>query len=177
MITPFRQDKSVDFNALENIIEHLVKSKVDYIVVLGTTGETPSLFPEEKQEIRRFVIEKVRSRVPLVLGLGGNNTMSLVRELKEEDLKGFSAILSVVPFYNKPSQEGIFQHYKAIAEASPLPVILYNVPGRTGVNMTAATTLRIARNVKNVIGIKEASRNFCQIEALIKNKPESRQVV
>lgn len=177
MITPFKQDKSIDYNALELIIEHLVNGKVDYIVVLGTTGETPSLFPHEKQEIRRFVIDKVAGRVPLVLGLGGNSTMALVEELKNENLEGFSAILSVVPYYNKPSQEGIFCHYKAVAEASPLPVILYNVPGRTGVNMTAATTLKIAHEIENVIGVKEASGNFCQIEEIIKNKPDKFQVV
>lgn len=177
MITPFKSDKTIDFNALSGIIEHLIKGKVDYIVVLGTTGETPSLSFEERREIRRFVISHVAKRVPLVLGYGGNDTMGLVKELSEDDLTGFSAILSVVPFYNKPSQEGIFRHYKAIAEASPLPVILYNVPGRTGVNMTAATTLRIAREIKNVIGVKEASGNFTQIEEIIKNKPDSFQVV
>ncbi|MDE7437468.1 MAG: 4-hydroxy-tetrahydrodipicolinate synthase, partial [Muribaculaceae bacterium] len=177
MITPFRQDKSIDYDALSNIIEYLIGGKTDYIVALGTTGETPSLSPHEKCELRKFILDKVNGRVPLVIGLGGNNTMALVEELKTEDLTGFSAILSVVPFYNKPSQEGIYQHYKAVAEASPLPVILYNVPGRTGVNMTAQTTLRIAREVENVIGVKEASGNFCQIEEIIKNKPEDFQVV
>lgn len=177
MITPFRQDKSIDYDALSILIEYLINGKTDYIVALGTTGETPSLSCQEKCELRKFILEKVNGRVPLVLGLGGNNTMRLVEELKSEDLTGFSAILSVVPFYNKPSQEGIYQHYKAVAEASPLPVILYNVPGRTGVNMTAQTTLRIAREVENVIGVKEASGNFCQIEEIIKNKPEDFQVV
>ena len=177
MITPFRQDKTIDYDALGNIIEHLIKGKSDYIVVLGTTGETPSLSPEEKYNVRKFVIDKVAGRIPLVLGLGGNNTMGLVEELRCNSFTGFSAILSVVPFYNKPSQEGIYQHYKAIAEASPLPVILYNVPGRTGVNMTAETTLRIAREVDNVIGVKEASGNFTQIEEIIKNKPSDFQVV
>lgn len=177
MITPFRQDKSIDYDALGNIIEHLINGKTDYIVVLGTTGETPSLSRSEKADVRRFVIDKVKDRVPLVLGLGGNNTMALVDDLQSEDLSGFSAILSVVPYYNKPSQEGIYQHYKAIASASPLPVILYNVPGRTGVNMTAQTTLRLAREVDNIIGVKEASGNFSQIEEIIKNKPEDFQVV
>lgn len=177
MITPFRQDKSIDYDALANIIEYLINGKTDYIVALGTTGETPSLSCREKGELRRFILDKVAGRVPLVLGMGGNNTMALVEELKSEDLTGFSAILSVVPFYNKPSQEGIYQHYKAVAEASPLSVILYNVPGRTGVNMTAQTTLRIAREVENVIGVKEASGNFCQIEEIIKNKPDDFQVV
>ncbi len=177
MITPFKKDKSVDFEALGRIIDRLLKDKVDYIVVLGTTGETPALFPDEKKQIRDFVLQRVDGRVPLVLGLGGNNTIGVVRELSEIDLTGFSAILSVVPFYNKPSQEGIYQHYRAIAEASPVPVILYNVPGRTGVNMTASTTLRIAKEVPNVIGVKEASGNFSQIEEIIKNKPSSFQVI
>ena len=177
MITPFKKDKSVDFEALGRIIDRLLKDKVDYIVVLGTTGETPALFPDEKKQIRDFVLQRVDGRVPLVLGLGGNNTVGVVRELSEIDLTGFSAILSVVPFYNKPSQEGMYQHYRAIAEASPVPVILYNVPGRTGVNMTAATTLRIAKEVPNVIGVKEASGNFSQIEEIIKNKPSRFQVI
>lgn len=177
MITPFKSDKSIDFDALSGIIEHLIEGKADYLVVLGTTGETPSLSNDEKHKIRRFVIDKAAGRIPLVLGLGGNNTTALTEELKSDDFSGFSAILSVVPYYNKPSQEGIFQHYKAIAEASPLPIILYNVPGRTGVNMTATTTLRIAREINNVIGIKEASGNFIQIEEIIKNKPDSFHVV
>lgn len=177
MITPFKKDKSVDFDAMGNIVDHLVRNNVDYIVVLGTTGETPALFPEEKKQIRDFIIRRTAGKVPLVLGMGSNSTMSLVKELKEIDLAGFEAILSVVPYYNKPSQEGLFRHYQAVAMASPLPVILYNVPGRTGVNMTASTTLRIAREVPNVIGIKEASGNFTQIEEIIKNKPDSFQVV
>lgn len=177
MITPFRHDKSIDFEALGQIIEHLIKGNADYIVVLGTTGETPSLSDSEKHEVRKFVVNRVAGRVPLVLGYGGNNTHQLIEDLKKDNLEGFTAILSVVPFYNKPSQEGIYQHFRAIASASPLPVILYNVPGRTGVNMTAATTLRIAREVPNVIGVKEASGNFIQIEEIIKNKPEEFQVV
>lgn len=177
MITPFKQDKTIDFDSLENLIEHLIKGKADYIVALGTTGETPALFPEEKEQLKRFIVKKVDGRIPLVLGVGGNHTMAVVNELLNTDLTGFSAVLSVVPFYNKPSQEGIYRHYKAIAEASPLPVILYNVPGRTGVNMTAQTTIRLAREVENIIGVKEASGNFHQIEEIIKNKPENFQVV
>lgn len=177
MITPFKTDKTIDFNALSCLIEHLISGKVDYIVVLGTTGETPSLSVEERHQIRDFVRKQVAGRVPLVLGYGSNDTMGLVHELQNDDLTGFEAILTVVPFYNKPSQEGIFRHYEAVAKASPLPVILYNVPGRTGVNMSASTTLRIAREVKNIIGIKEASGNFAQIEEIIKNKPEEFQVV
>lgn len=177
LITPFKKDKSIDFPALESLIERLIKASADYIVVLGTTGETPALFPEEKKQIRDFIREKTAGRIPLVLGMGGNNTMGVVKEIEDTDLTGFSALLSVVPFYNKPSQEGLFQHYKTIAEASPLPIILYNVPGRTGVNMTAQTTLRIARECPNVIGIKEASGNFTQIEEIIKNKQPNFTVI
>ncbi len=177
LVTPFKSDKSIDFEALGNIIEYIISGNADFIVVLGTTGETPSLFAEDKDAIRRFAVEKVAGRLPLVLGVGGNNTKAVADELSSLDLKDYKAVLSVVPFYNKPSQEGIFQHYKAVAEASPLPVILYNVPGRTGVNMTAQTTLRIATEIDNVLGVKEASGNFIQIEEIIKNKPESFNVI
>lgn len=177
LVTPFKEDKTIDFDALDRLLDSLVEAKVDYIVVLGTTGETPALFADERQQIKDRVRQRVAGRIPLVLGVGGNNTMALVEELRNGDFQGFKAVLSVVPFYNKPSQEGIYQHYKAIAQASPLPVILYNVPGRTGVNMTAETTLRIARDCYNVIGVKEASGNFVQIEEIIKNKPDSFQVI
>lgn len=177
VITPFKSNKSIDFDALENLLDYLIKGNVDFLVILGTTGETPTLSTEEKRDIRKFVINKVDGRLPLVLGYGSNDTMSLVDQLKDDDLSGFEAILTVVPFYNKPSQEGIYQHYKAVAEASPVPVILYNVPGRTGVNMTANTTLRIAHEIPNVIGIKEASGLYEQIEEIIKNKPSDFQVI
>lgn len=177
LITPFKNDKSIDFEALEELIEHLIEANTDFLVVLGTTGETPSLSPSEKEEIKNFVKKHVAGRIPLVLGLGGNNTYMLVEEIKHSDLSGFDAILSVVPFYNKPSQEGIYQHFSLIAKASPLPVILYNVPGRTGVNMQASTTLRLAHDFTNIIGIKEASGNFVQIEEIIKNKPDRFQVI
>lgn len=177
LITPFKSDKSIDFEALERLIDNLIDHKVDYLVVLGTTGETPTLFEDEKVLLRRFIREHVAGRVPLVLGLGGNNTLGVVRELQSGTTEGYDAVLSVVPAYNKPSQEGIFRHYSEIAKASPLPVVLYNVPGRTGVNMSAETTLRIARDFPNVIGIKEASGNFTQIEEIIKNKPVSFQVI
>ncbi len=170
LITPFKSDKSIDFDALDILVERLIAADTDYIVVLGTTGETPSLFPEEKKEIRDFIVKIVNGRIPLVLGIGGNSTMGVVKDIQSTDLSNFEAILSVVPYYNKPSQEGIFQHYKTISEVSPIPVILYNVPGRTGVNMTAATTLRIAKECENVIGVKEASGNFTQIQEIIKNK-------
>ena len=148
LITPFRQDKSIDFPALARLLEHIIRNNADYIVVLGTTAETATLTDEEKDSVRTFVVERVNRRVPLVLGLGGNNTKAITDSLQRDDFSDFCAILSVVPYYNKPSQEGMYQHYKAIAEASPLPVILYNVPGRTGVNMTAETTLRLARDLK-----------------------------
>ncbi len=177
LITPFKADKSIDFSALAKLLEYIIQNKADYIVVLGTTAETATLTEEEKTLVKSFVVERVNRRVPLVLGVGGNNTQALVDYLKSNDLSDFSAILSVVPYYNKPSQEGIYQHYKAIAEASPLPVILYNVPGRTGVNMTAETTLRLARKFDNIIAIKEASGNIVQMDDIIKNKPENFMVI
>lgn len=177
LITPFLPSKEIDFEALDRMIEHIIDGKADYIVVLGTTGETPTLSAGERKSVRTHVLKQVNKRVPLVLGIGGNCTHALVEEIKTTDLTGFSAILSVAPFYNKPSQEGLYQHYARIAEASPLPVVLYNVPGRTGVNINAATTLRLARDYSNIIAIKEASGNFKQIEEIINNKPEAFQVI
>lgn len=177
MITPFNADKSIDFPALAKLLEYIIQNKADYIVVLGTTAETATLTEDEREQVRAFVVERVNSRVPLVLGVGGNNTKAVTDNLRQNDLSAFSAILSVVPYYNKPSQEGIYQHYKAIAEASPLPVILYNVPGRTGVNMTAETTLRLAKNFTNIIGVKEASGNITQMDDIIKNKPADFMVI
>ena len=173
LVTPFKHDKSIDFPALARLLEHIIHNNADYIVVLGTTAETATLTEEEKEAVRTFVVERVNRRVPLVLGLGGNNTKAITDSLQRDDFSDFCAILSVVPYYNKPSQEGMYQHYKAIAEASPLPVILYNVPGRTGVNMTAETTLRLARDFENIVGIKEASGNITQMDDIIKNKPET----
>lgn len=177
LVTPFKEDKSIDFDALGRLLDFQMENGADYLVVLGTTGETPTLTEEEKQRVRDFVRNRTEGRIPLVLGVGGNNTMAVIRDLRTLDLDGYSAILSVVPYYNKPSQEGLYQHYMAIGEASPLPVILYNVPSRTGVNMTAETTLRLAHGCGNIIGIKEASGNMTQIEEIIKRKPESFQVV
>lgn len=170
LVTPFHHDKTIDFDALGKLIEYQLEGGVDYLVVLGTTAETPTLSASEREAVRTFVAEKVAGRVPLVLGCGGNNTMAVIEEMLATDLRPFSAILSVVPFYNKPSQEGIYAHYSAIAQASPLPIILYNVPGRTGVNMTAETTLRLAKAHPNIIGIKEASGNISQMDAIIKSK-------
>ncbi|MEE1022486.1 MAG: 4-hydroxy-tetrahydrodipicolinate synthase [Muribaculaceae bacterium] len=177
LVTPFKEDKTIDIDALDKLLDSFVDAKVDFIVVLGTTGETPTLYPEEKKLIKDRVRARIAGRIPLVVGVGGNHTMAVVDELMNGDFDGFDAVLSVVPYYNKPSQEGLYQHYKTIAEASPLPVILYNVPGRTGVNLTADTTLRLARDCDNIIGIKEASGNFVQIEEIIKRKPESFQVI
>ncbi len=177
LVTPFKKDKSIDLSALRSLVDRQIAAGTDYLVVLGTTGETPTLTNEEKMLVRQTVIKTAAGRVPLVLGVGGNDTMSLQRQLENDNFDGFSAILSVVPFYNKPSQEGIYRHYEAIACASPLPVVLYNVPGRTGVNMIAETTLRLQRDFPNIIGIKEASGNFVQIEEIIKNKRPDFQVI
>lgn len=177
LVTPFKTDKSIDFDALGQLLDFQMENGADYLVVLGTTGETPTLSAQEKQAVRSFVKERTAGRIPLVLGVGGNNTMAIVEELQTLDLTGFDAVLSVVPYYNKPSQEGLYRHYMAIGEASPLPVILYNVPSRTGVNMTADTTLRLANDCHRICGIKEASGNFTQIEEIIKRKPEHFQVV
>ncbi|SEG20995.1 4-hydroxy-tetrahydrodipicolinate synthase [Parabacteroides chinchillae] len=177
LITPFKEDESVDYEALGKLVDYQVQNGTDYLVVLGTTAETPTLTEEEKKKIINLVVTKVRSRIPIVLGVGGNCTRSIVEKLKNDNFEGIDAILSVVPYYNKPSQEGIYQHYKAIAEATTLPVVLYNVPGRTGVNMTAETTLRLARDFKNVVAIKEASGNFTQMDDIIKNKPANFNVI
>lgn len=177
LVTPFKHDKTIDFEALARMVDYVIEGHCDYIVVLGTTGETPTLFPDEKKSVRDIIVETNAGRVPLVLGCGGNNTFGVVNELVNTDLSAFSAILSVVPFYNKPSQEGIYRHYEEIAKSSPLPVVLYNVPGRTGVNMAAETTLSLARDYENIIGVKEASGNFAQIEEIIKNKPERFEVI
>ena len=177
LITPFKDDESIDFDALSKLIEYQIQNGIDYLVVLGTTAETPTLTEQEKNEVLSFVIERVKERVPIVLGLGGNNTRGIVERLKTESFQGVDAILSVVPYYNKPSQEGIYQHYKAIASATKLPVILYNVPDRTGVNMTAETTLRLAREFDNIVAIKEASGNITQMDDIIKNKPKDFMVI
>ena len=177
LITPFKEDESVDYEALARLVDYQLQNGTDYLVVLGTTAETPTLTEEEKKDIINLVVTKVNGRIPIVLGVGGNCTRSVVEKLKNDNFDGIDAILSVVPYYNKPSQEGIYQHYKAIAEATTLPIVLYNVPGRTGVNMTAETTLRIAREFKNVIAVKEASGNITQMDDIIKNKPANFNVI
>ena len=177
LITPFKEDESVDYEALGRLGDYQVQNGTDYLVVLGTTAETPTLTEEEKRNIIDLVVSHVRGRIPIVLGVGGNCTRNVVEQLKHGDFTGIDAILSVVPYYNKPSQEGIYQHYKAIANATKLPIILYNVPGRTGVNMTAETTLRIAREFENVVAVKEASGNITQMDDIIKNKPDRFNVI
>ncbi|MBO5829125.1 MAG: 4-hydroxy-tetrahydrodipicolinate synthase [Paludibacteraceae bacterium] len=177
LITPFNEDESVDYERLGRLVEYQLQNNADYLVVLGTTGETPTLSEEEKTEIVDFVVSKVKGRVPIVLGVGGNNTAAIVKRLQTESFVGIDAILSVVPYYNKPSQEGIYQHYSAIAKASKLPIILYNVPGRTGVNMSVETTIRLAREFDNIIAIKEACGNMDQINDIIKRKPKEFMVL
>ena len=177
LITPFKEDESVDYEALMRMVDYLLQNNADFLCVLGTTAETPTLTEEEKRKIKRLVIERVNGKVPILLGVGGNNTRAVVETLQKDDYAGVDAILSVVPYYNKPSQEGIYQHYKAIAESTDLPIVLYNVPGRTGVNMKAETTLRIARDFKNVIAVKEASGDITQMDDIIKNKPDTFDVI
>jgi len=177
LITPFKTDETIDFEALSRLVEHQIKNGTDYLVVCGTTAETPTLTETEKDKVTRFVVDCVGGRLPIVLGVGGNCTKAVVEKLSTIDLSGIDAILSVTPYYNKPSQEGLYQHYAAIAKASPLPVILYNVPGRTGVNMLPATTLRLANEFSNICAVKEASGNFSQIDDIIKNKPSDFLVI
>jgi 4-hydroxy-tetrahydrodipicolinate synthase len=177
IVTPFTNKGEVDFPALTKLVEQLIKGKVEYIVVLGTTGETATLSKQEKKDVISHIIKINKKRIPLVLGVGGNNTAEITETLKKDDLSAFSAILSVSPYYNKPSQEGIYQHYKAISKASPLPIILYNVPGRTASNMAWDTTIRLAKDFKNIIAIKEASGNIEQCMKIIKHRPDNFLVI
>ncbi len=172
IVTPFNKDNSVDTVALTKLVNHLISGKVDYLVILGTTGESVTLSKSEKAIVTDCVVQVTAKRLPLVLGIGGNNTAEVIEQLKTADLKGIDAILSVSPSYNKPNQEGIYMHFKAIAEASPLPIILYNVPGRTGSNMSSDTTLRLANDFPIFIGIKEASGNLEQCMRISKAKPK-----
>ena len=177
LVTPFKADGSVDYDALRRLLDYQLSNGVDFLCVLGTTAETPCLSAEEKVKVKNIVVEKVQGRVPILLGCGGNNTAAVVESLKNDDFTGVDGILSVCPYYNKPSQEGLYQHFKAIANATDLPVVLYNVPGRGGVNMTAETTLRLANDCPNIVAIKEASGNFAQIDDIIKNKPSHFDVI
>jgi 4-hydroxy-tetrahydrodipicolinate synthase len=177
IVTPFTQDGAIDWPSFEKVIHHIIAGKCEYIVVLGTTGESPTVHGREKQEVFTFVNKINAGRVPLVAGIGGNDTHEVLEGFSTFDLSGYDAILSVAPYYNKPNQEGIFQHYKALDEKTPLPIIMYNVPGRTGQNVTADTQLRIARECKNIFATKEASGNFDQIMHIIKYKPQHFMVI
>ena len=178
LITPFRkQQETVDFTKLESLIEHIVTSGVDYIVALGTTSEAATMTDSERAAVQEFIVETVSGRLPIMLGLGGNNTLSLSDTLARTNFDGISALLSVTPYYNKPNQRGLIAHYRAVSETSPVPVIMYNVPGRTGVNITAETALAIAAECPNIIGIKEASGNIMQVMELLRNRPAGFRVI
>jgi 4-hydroxy-tetrahydrodipicolinate synthase len=177
IVTPFLDNGDIDQSGIEQLVEHLVNGKVDYLVALGTTGENATLNKEEKQLVFTLVNKFSKGRVKLVAGIGGNDTRAVIDAFSSFDLTGYAAILSVSPYYNKPNAEGIFQHYKALSEAAPLPLIMYNVPGRTGMNVSVGTTLRIARECKNIIATKEASGNMEQIMQIIKDKPEGFEVI
>lgn len=177
LVTPFKSDFSIDVEALTRIVEYQIEGGIKYLVVLGTTAESATLSEAEKQLVIETVVKANRNRLPLVLGVGGNNTQKVIEELKTRDLSAFSAVLSVSPYYNKPSQEGIYQHFKAIAEASPLPIIVYNVPGRTSSNMLPSTVLRLAYDFTNIIGIKEAAGDLVQAMKIIQHKPDDFLVI
>lgn len=177
LVTPFKKDFSVDTEALTRIVNFVIEGGVEYLVVLGTTAETATLTNDEKEVVISTISKANNGRVPMVLGVGGNNTANVVEELKTRNFSDFSAILSVSPYYNKPTQEGIYQHFKAVAEASPIPVIIYNVPGRTASNMLPKTVIRLANDFKNIIGIKEAAGDIVQAMNIIQNKPEGFLVI
>ena len=178
LITPFRrQQETVDFTKLENLIEHLISSGIDYIVALGTTSEAATMTENERMAVQDFIVETVNGRCPIMLGLGGNNTLSVTDIINRTHFDGISGILSVTPYYNKPNQRGLLQHYRNIAEASPVPVVIYNVPGRTGVNLSAETTLTLANECSNIIGIKEASGNLVQVMEILRNRPDGFRVI
>lgn len=171
LVTPFKEDKTVDFEALKGLLDFHLQSGTDFLVVLGTTAETATLAPKEQHEIVRFVVKHIQGKLPIIVGMGGNNTKALIDIVSSFNFEGVHSILSVTPFYSRPEQEGLYQHFKALSEASPLPIVLYNVPSRTGVNMTAETTLRIAHDCKNVIAVKEAHPNIEQVKKIIAGAP------
>ena len=177
LVTPFSSDGSVDYQSLSRLVEYQLKNGADFFCILATTGETPTLTAEEKKNIKELVVDLVGGKVPILIGCGGNNTADVVKELQTGDFSGIDGVLSVCPYYNKPSQEGLYQHFKAIASATNMPVVLYNVPGRTGVNLKAETTVRLARDCKNIVAIKEASGSLEQVDEIIKNKPDSFDVI
>ena len=177
LVTPFTANGEVDYKAIVRLVEYQIQNGADFLCILATTGETPCLSTEEKENIKKLVVDTNRGRLPILMGCGGNNTRAVVEELKTADWTGIDGVLSVCPYYNKPSQEGLYQHFKAIAEASPLPVVLYNVPGRTGINMKSETTVRLARDCENIVAVKEASGSLEQVDEIIKNKPERFDVI
>jgi 4-hydroxy-tetrahydrodipicolinate synthase len=177
LVTPFLNDKSIDFDGLEKVVDHVIKGGVEYIVALGTTGEPATLTKEEKKLVVKSIIKSVNKRVPVIIGIGGNNTSEVIETIQDSNLEGISAILSVSPYYNKPTQRGIYEHFSAIAGESPLPLIVYNVPGRTASNISADTILKLAVNHKNIIGVKEASGDLLQIMKIIKSKPSHFNVI
>ena len=177
LVTPFKKDFTIDFDALAALLEKQVEGGADFLCVLGSTAETPCLSVAEKLQVKDFVIEQIKGRLPLLLGFGGNCTQELLPEVRAFNFKGIDGILSVCPFYNKPAQEGIYQHFKAVATEAGLPVVVYNVPGRTGINMSAATTLRLARDVENIVAVKEASGNVAQIDEIIAGAPDGFEVI
>ena len=177
LITPFNEDKTIDYTSLEKLINKVTEGGIDFLVVLGTTGEATSINESEKNELINFIVKLNNKRLPLVLGLGGNNTNKLIKEINNTDLSDFDAILSVTPYYNKPSQKGLYHHYAEISKSSPIPIILYNVPSRTGVNMSPEITIQLANDFKNIISIKEASGDLNQIKYILKNKPKNFDVL
>ena len=177
LITPFNEDKTIDYPSLEKLINKVIEGGIDFLVVLGTTGEATSINESEKNELINFIVKLNNKRLPLVLGLGGNNTNKLIKEINNTDLSDFDAILSVTPYYNKPSQKGLYHHYAEISKSSPIPIILYNVPSRTGVNMSPEITIQLANDFKNIISIKEASGDINQIKYILKNKPKNFDVL
>ncbi len=177
LVTPFKEDYSIDFNALENLVEDQISGGMDYLVALGTTAETPTLTANEQKEVVKCIKSKVNKRVPVMLGMGGNDPYKIIKNIEETDFDGIDGILSVTPYYNRPSQQGLIEHYKLVANACPVPVVLYNVPSRTGVNMEAATSIAVAKACPNVIGIKEASGESSQVARMVKYKPAQFEVI
>lgn len=177
LVTPFKSDKSVDVEALKKLVNYQIENGIDYLVVLGTTGEPATLNKEEKELVKQTIIKENKNKLPLVLGMGSNNTAALVAEINQTDLSQFDALLSVSPYYNKPTQQGIYEHFKIVSEVSPIPIIIYNVPSRTASNITVETTLKLANNCKNIIGVKEAAGDMVQAMRLIKDKPNNFLVI
>ena len=177
LVTPFTSDEQVDYESLKRLIDYQINNGADFLCIMATTGEIPTLTTEEKQRIKELVLNIVQGRLPILMGCGGNNTSAVVEELQKNDFDGIDGILSICPFYNKPTQEGLFKHFEASSKATTLPIVLYNVPGRTGVNMEAETTIKLAHECQNIVAIKEASGNLKQVEEIIKNKPSNFDVI